>query len=100
MSEKTRPTAVPSEQSETESTPTVVTVEKQPNVIVRGLKKIKQTPTKTRIAVIGGVGLVVLGAALGRGTAAHHIAIVEDDFDPEPLIVTGETVESNDTKTA
>jgi len=100
MSEKTTPTAVPAEQPAEESTSTVATVEKQPNVIVRGFRKIKQTPPKTALAVAGGIGLVALGAALGRNTAAHHIAIVEDDFDPEPLLVTGEVVESPDTKTA
>jgi len=102
MSDKTTnaPTAVPTEKPAEESTSTVVTVEKQPNIIVRAARKIKQTPPKTAIAVVGGVGLVALGAALGRGTAAHHIAIVEDDFEPEPILVTGEFVESNDTKTA
>jgi hypothetical protein len=100
MSEKTTPTAVPTEQPAEESTSTVATVEKQPNAIVRGFRKIKQTPPKTALAVAGGIGLVALGAALGRNTAAHHIAIVEDDFDPEPLLVTGEVVESPDTQTA
>jgi len=99
MSDKTPPTAVPADQPAEESTSTVVTVEKQPNVIVRGFRKIKQTPPKTALAVVGGVGLVALGAALGRSTAAHHIAIVEDDFDPEPIIVHSEVVESNDTQT-
>lgn len=99
MSEKTTPTAVPTEQPKLEVPDSIMeTVEKQPNVIVRAARKIKQTPPKTAIAVVGGVGLVVLGAALGRNTAAHHITIVESDFEPEPLIVTGEVEESTPSK--
>ena len=100
MSDKTTPTAVPTEQPAAEESKAMETVEKQPNVIVRGFRKIKQTPPKTAFAIAGGIGLVALGAALGRNTAAHHIAIVEDDFEPEPLIVTGEVVESPETQTA
>lgn len=100
MSDKTTPTAVPAEQLTEESTSQMATVEKQPNFIVRAARKIKTTPPKTALAVAGGVALVAVGAALGRSTAATHIAIVEDDFQPEPLFVTGEVVESPDTQTA
>lgn len=100
MSDKTTPTAVPTEQPAAESAATLETVEKKPNVFVRAARKIKQTPPKTALAVAGGIGLVALGAALGRSTASTHIAIVEDDFDVEPLLVTGEVVESNETQTA
>lgn len=100
MSDKTAPTAVHTDQPETESSQTMVAVEKKPNVIVRCIKSIKKTPPKTALAVVGGVSLVALGAALGRNTASSHVAIVTDDYDPEPIIVTGEVVESNETQTA
>lgn len=100
MSEKTTPTAVPAEQPAEESSQTLAPVEKKPNPIVRIARKVKSTPPKTALAVAGGIGLVALGAALGRSTASTHIAIVEDDFDVEPLLVTGEVVESHDTQTA
>lgn len=100
MSDKTPPPTVTPDQPAAESVAIVAPVEKQPNALVRGFRKIKQTPPKTALAVVGGIGLVALGAALGRNTAAHHIAIVETDFEPEPILVTGEVVESNDTKTA
>lgn len=63
-----------------------VVVEKQPNFLVRGFRKIKNTPPKTAIAVVGGVALVAAGAVLGRSTAPYHVAIVEDEFQPEPLL--------------
>lgn len=100
MSEKTTPTAVPTEQPAEESSQTLAPVEKKPNLAKRVVSKIKSTPPKTAIAVVGGVVLVAAGAALGRSTASTHIAIVEDDFDVEPLLVTGEVVESPDTQTA
>lgn len=100
MSEKTTPTAVPTEQPTEESSSTPAPVEKKPNPIVRLARKVKSTPPKTALAVAGGIGLVALGAALGRGTASHHVAIVEDDFEVEPLLVTGEVVESTETQTA
>lgn len=62
-----------------------VVVEKKPNVLVRGYRKIRSTPPKTAIAIIGGVGLVTAGAVLGRKTAPYHVAVVEDEFVPEPL---------------
>jgi len=101
MSDKTTtPTAVPTDDSSTEESQTMVPVEKKPNPIVRIARKIKQTPPKTALAVAGGIGLVALGAALGRNTASTHVAIVSDDYEPEPILVTGEVVESNDTQTA
>lgn len=62
-----------------------VVVEKKPNPIVRAYRKIKNTPPKTAIAVVGGVVLVSAGAVLGRKTAPYHVAVVEDEFVPEPL---------------
>lgn len=62
-----------------------VVVEKQPNVLVRAFRKIKNTPPKTAIAVVGGVALVSAGAVLGRRTAPYHVAVIEDEFVPEPL---------------
>lgn len=77
--DKTTPQTAP-----TELVPPTV-VEKQPNALVRGYRKIKNTPPKTAIAVVGGVVLVAAGAALGRKTAPYHVAVVEDEFEPEPL---------------
>lgn len=97
MSEKTRPTAVPTEQLD-ETSSDVPMVQKKPNPLIRIARKVKQTPPKTAIAVIGGVGLVLAGVALGRNTASTHLELVTDDYDPEPLIVSGDA-ESTD-KTA
>lgn len=62
-----------------------VVVEKKPNAFVRGYRKIKNTPPKTAVAVAAGVALVTAGAVLGRKTAPYHVAVVEDEFVPEPL---------------
>jgi hypothetical protein len=100
MSEKTTPTAVPAEQPAEESSTDVTLVEKKPNLVKRVGNKIKSVPPKTALAVVGGTVLVVVAASLGRATASTHLEIVNDDFDPEPLIVTGDVVESTDTQTA
>ena len=62
--------------AESVSTP----AEKRPNVLVRGYRSIKQTPPKTALAVLGGVALVGLGAALGRQTG--NVFVVLDNTDP------------------
>lgn len=85
------------EATATDSVPTVAVVEKQPNVLVRGFRKIRSTPPKTAIAVVGGVALVTAGAVLGRKTAPYHVAVVEDEFVPEPLFEVPAADESNDT---
>jgi len=100
MSEKTTPTAVPAEQPAEESSTDVTLVEKKPHFAKRVVNKIKSTPPKTALAVVGGVVLVTVAAAAGRATASTHLEIVNDDFEPEPLIVTGDVVESSETQTA
>jgi hypothetical protein len=64
------------------------TEEKAPNAVVRTFRRIKTTPKKTAIAVGLGVGLVAAGAFLGRKSANSHLEIVQDDYEPEPLVVT------------
>lgn len=98
MSDKTPQPPVTNETPAEESSQEIAV--KKPNFIVRSIHKIKQTPPKTAIAVVGGVGLVALGAALGRTTASTHVAIVHDDFEPEPILVIDESLESNDSQTA
>lgn len=79
----------------------VTVVEKQPNAIVRGFRKIKNTPPKTAIAVGLGVVLVGAGTVLGRKTAPLHVEIVESDVEIEPMLVTADYSETvNDTETA
>lgn len=101
MSDKTTttPTAVPTDAEATESSTDVTLVEKQPNPLVRGWHAIKRNP-KTTLAVVGGAVLVTVAAAAGRATAGSHVEIVNDDYEPEPILVTGDVVESTDTKTA
>lgn len=86
MSNTQKPASTETPAAEVPSTP--VLVEKQPNVLVRGFRKIKSTPPKTAIAVAGGVALVTAGAVLGRRTAPYHVAVVEGDFQPEPILET------------
>lgn len=87
MSNTQKPTA-PSTGEAPAANPVIegVVVEKKPNIFVRGFRKIKNTPPKTAVAVVGGVALVAAGAVLGRSTAPYHVAIVEDEFAPEPLL--------------
>lgn len=77
--------------------PTAVVVEEKPNALVRGFRKIRSTPPKTAIAIVGGVALVTAGAVLGRKTAPYHVAVIEDEFVPEPLFEVPPADESNDT---
>lgn len=76
---------------------TTAVVEKKPNPFVRGYRKIKSTPPKTAIAVVGGVALVTAGAMLGRKTAPLHIEVIDSEFEPEPMLVTPDSEETTDT---
>lgn len=69
-----------------EVTPADSTETKRPNVLVRAYRKIKTTPPRTALAVGAGVALVSAGAFLGRKSAPYHVAVVEDDFEPEPVL--------------
>ncbi len=71
----------------TDETTTTV-VEKKPNAIVRGFRKLKQTPPKTALAIGLGVGLVAAGTVLGRKTAPLHLEVVASDIELEPVFVT------------
>jgi hypothetical protein len=84
-------TSMPTDESATPA------VEKKPNAAKRAYRKIKSTPPKTAIAIVGGVALVTAGAMLGRKTAPLHLEVVDSDFDVEPMFVTPETEESDDT---
>lgn len=66
--------------------------EKRPNILVRGFRAAKANPKNT-IAVIAGTVLVAGAAYMGRTTAPVHLQIVDDGFEPEPLI---ELPESDD----
>lgn len=79
--------------SKPEDTPTPITiagetvenavVEKRPNILVRGYRKIRKDP-KTALAVVGGTVLVGGAAYLGRKTApscdAEIHVITEDEL--------------------
>jgi hypothetical protein len=85
---------VPSETGEPTET-------KRPNVLVRAARKIKSTPPKTAIAVVGGVALVSAGAILGRKSASYHVELVESPTEPEPVLQLTEAEEpSSTTETA
>lgn len=66
----------------------VPVVEKRPNVLVRVGRKIKQTPPKTALAVVGGVVLVTAAAVAGRKSAPYHVEIVDSELELEPVLVT------------
>lgn len=64
-------------------------VEKQPNILVRGYRKIRKDP-KTTLAVVGGTLLVGGAAYLGRKTAPScdgdlYFVPIDTDVDPEPV---------------
>lgn len=91
MSDKTPTvTAVPTADAGESSSET-----KRPNPLVRAYRKIKTTPPRTAIAVVGGVALVGAGAFLGRKSASTQIEVHFDDSDQEPLVI----VESTDDTT-
>lgn len=83
-------TTVPADVPETTPTET-----KQPNPVVRAYRKIRATPPKTAIAVVGGVALVGAGAFLGRKSASYHVEVVEDDFEPEPVLLLNDQSEDS-----
>lgn len=68
---------------------------KRPNPLVRAYRKVKATPPKTAIAVVGGVALVGAGAFLGRKSAPYHVEVVEST-ELEPVIQVVDATEDND----
>lgn len=87
-----KPTVVQGEvidPTETDETKTE-TVEKRPNVFVRGARKIKQNP-KTALAVVGGALLVTAGAVAGRKTAPLYLEVHDSEVDVPPMLVTPDT---------
>lgn len=79
--------------------PVVVEVAR-PNVLVRAFRKIRTTPPKTALAVVGGVALVSAGAVMGRKTAPLHLEIVDNEIELPPMLVTPASETENDTHTA
>lgn len=100
MSNDKSQNAVPNITSMPTDDSTTPVAEKRPNPIVRGYRKIRQTPPKTALAIGLGVGLVTVGAVLGRKTAPLHLEIVESDFELEPVLVTPDSDNPDDTNAA
>lgn len=88
MSNTQKPTAAQTGPEVVEGVVLPPVEEKRPNILIRGARKIKQTPPKTALAVLGGVGLVAAGAWMGRSSAPYHVEIVDSETPLEPILVT------------